>query len=409
MLSLIKSVKEKKRNSEYLAIANLELERAKNSAEESNRAKTRFLESMSHEIRTPMNGMIGALQLLESSTLSDVQSELVGISRKSSKVLLKLVGDILDYSKIEAQALTIDHHNFAIKELVTDVRSFFLPAAIEKGLNIEVVISENLPSVLCGDEFRIKQILNNLVGNALKFTSQGQITIVVRSLKSNLNLEEVEFQVEDTGIGIPEEELEIIFNRFTQVDSSITRQYGGSGLGLSICKGLVEQMGGSIKVSSRLGGGSVFSFMLPLKQKNDISSEPEKSMITKVAESRRTFNILLAEDDEVSALLLKKLAMTKGWHLIHCRNGQEAVDKFTQNDFDLILMDIQMPVLDGIQATEQIRKLEKNNDIQVPIVALTANAFDSYRQECLNVGMNDFLTKPVDFSDFYDVIKRFQK
>ncbi len=293
-----------------------ELIDAKSKAEASNNAKTQFLANMSHEIRTPMNGMIGGLQLLEMTGLTGEQAELVKMSRKSSASLLNIVNDILDYSKIEANKIAFESIDFNLLELLNDLQSLFSLSIREKRLKFYSGVGYGVPEKVKGDPFRIKQILGNLIGNAVKFTHSGEIKIIVECINDpNDPILELEFQVHDTGIGISEEYIESVFDRFSQSDSSNTRTFGGTGLGLAICKGLVEQMNGSIKIESQIGVGSTISFVLPLEKINRQANSIEQNNSTNWSHSKSEISILVAEDDEISGLLLKKLAARKGWNV----------------------------------------------------------------------------------------------
>lgn len=386
----------------------------KNKAENVNYAKSQFLANMSHEIRTPMNGMMGVLQLLEYTGLTAEQLELVEISKKSAFSLLNILNSILDYSKIEEKMVIFENLEFQLGDIIEDVKALFYPSIMDKKLNFCSSIGINVPTTLKGDSYRIKQILNNLVGNAIKFTSSGEIKLIVESFE-HVNQEkiEIEFQVHDTGIGIAEQSIDSVFERFSQADSSNTRKYGGTGLGLAICKGLAEQMEGVINIDSREGIGTIVKFRVPLiagqsnispmKIKDEMKFDPLKM------NSNRNIKLLIAEDDEVSRLVLYNFASSKGWNVETFSNGLDAVLRFEQSQFDLIIMDAQMPVLDGYSATTRIREIELLRGTRTPIIAITANALSGDKEKCIQAGMDDYLSKPLNFIDFYEMIDKWIK
>jgi len=380
-------------------------------AEAANAAKGQFLANMSHEIRTPLNGVMGMLQLMQMTGLSEEQMEYLKISKTSSDLLLKVINDILDYSKIESGNVKIEKQRFILKELIEEVNIMFKPSTQNKGLVLEYNIDDNISDNLIGDPFRLRQILSNIVGNAIKFTSEGTISITVKEVEEMLNKEiKLEFRVKDTGIGINEYKINDIFNSFAQADSSTTRQYGGTGLGLSICKGLVKKMKGEIWVESIEGEGSSFFFTCVLG-KFEKDNETVLNKIHNVEEiiKEDCYRLLIVEDDAISRMVMEQFARRKGWQTIVAKNGKQAIDAYQDFSFDAILMDVQMPVMDGYQATGVIRKLESEKGTYTPIIAMTAFALKGDRERCLEAGMNDYLSKPVDVNDFYAAVEKWTK
>ncbi len=391
-------------------------------AETSSLAKTQFLANMSHEIRTPLNGVVGMIELLRLSDPSAMQQRYIEAATQSSQALLRLIDDILDLSKIEAGKLELEHAPFHLPSLIHDVRSLFSDQARAKGLALSASIANDLNVVLLGDAHRLLQILTNLVSNALKFTSEGGVTIGVTCLEDRGSSLHLRFTVTDSGIGIPASKQEWIFDAFSQADSSTTRRYGGTGLGLSIARQLCHAMGGEIGVGSTVGKGSTFWFTAALEKQSPAIGlpvaaprtgsprlEPVQSATspTVVSAAQREFtealgragvaaiHILLVEDNQANLRVTQALLEAIGCTVAAARNGLEAVSACREGSYDLILMDCQMPEMDGYEAARAIRQLEAFRGRTTPIVALTAHALDGSREMSLAAGMNDHLTKPL--------------
>jgi two-component system CheB/CheR fusion protein len=362
---------------------------------------------MSHEIRTPINGIMGMAQLLEYTRLSNDQREYLDAIRNSSDSLLALVNDVLDLSKIEAGMLELERREFSLRGCVSDVVKSQISLIHAKGLAIRVEIPATVPDNLTGDPLRLKQILLNLVGNAVKFTERGGITLAVGVEARQDDSAQFRFAVADTGIGIKPEVIERIFAPFSQADASTTREFGGSGLGLSICTRLAALMGGTIGVESREGAGSTFHVRIPFAV-NDV--QLEHSLPRPVAQpplwEGRSLRVLLAEDNDAGQKFFTEVLRKYGHRVDLALNGAEALQKWPQADYDLILMDVQMPVMDGVEATVRIRRLELEKGGHVPIIALTAHAMEDDRPKLLAQGFDGYVAKPTKIRELLREMKR---
>ncbi|WP_417713706.1 ATP-binding protein [Pseudophaeobacter arcticus] len=384
-----------------------QLEEARQAAEEGGRAKSDFLATMSHEIRTPMNGVIGMAQLLEETDLDTDQKLYTNTILSSARTLLALINDILDLSKLDAGQISINPCDFDLHQCFDETIRLLRTQAETKGLVLDVERDADLPRYLHGDDHRLRQILNNLVGNAIKFTEKGRVKVTVESEPAIGGGVMLNCAIIDTGIGIPKEMLTGIFERFSQADAAISRRFGGSGLGLAISRRLAEAMNGRITVTSEIDSGSCFTLSLPFALANpaDMSVVPAPEG-TGHHDGLSGVRVLVAEDNRVNRLLIQKFLKKTALELEFAHDGSEAVDKAKSFKPDIILMDVSMPVMDGLEATRIIRSWGQP---QPAIIALTANAFDTDREDCLAAGMNEFVTKPISRSQLLDVLATFSE
>lgn len=380
--------------------SDVSLRRAKEAAEESARAKGIFLATMSHELRTPMNGVLGCTQLLKDTALTDQQRELIETMHRSAEALLTLVNDILDFSKIEAGKMTLEVADVDLRLLVGDVTTLVAESATKKGLAVSVKIAPDVPEVFRGDPVRLRQILLNLVGNAIKFTERGGIEITVSLMPDRMDNSEavvLRWSVRDTGIGMTPDQQANLFKAYTQADASVARRFGGTGLGLMICRQLVGLMGGTITVTSEFGHGSTFVYttdLLPAIHRDSTASslgtEPRGA-----GEQIGPLRVLVADDNEINQVVACKFLQKLGCHVEVARTGCEAVEAVSRTGYDVVLMDCDMPEMDGYEATREVRRREKGTPKHLPIMALTGHTSDEEIQKCRRAGMDRVVTKPV--------------
>jgi two-component system CheB/CheR fusion protein len=380
--------------------AEVDILQAKVAAEAANRAKSQFLANMSHELRTPMTGVLGMLEFTLNTSLDVQQRDFIETAQKSARTLLRILNDILDLSKVEAGKLSIEGKPFVLHDCVSGAIDILVPEARRKGLELNCTMANDLPKTVVGDQLRLMQVLTNLCGNAVKFTEQGNVVLRVKAKPATPDgRREITFSVTDTGIGIPADKRHLLFNNFSQIDDSDTRRYGGTGLGLAISRELVERMGGTITFESAEGAGSVFTFTIPLEEIVNASVSGElltlPSPPVSTSEMRKA-RLLLAEDDPVTRKVIGVMLKLSNFDLDIAENGMQAVEKWEQGNYDLVIMDVQMPHMDGLAATNAIREKERAIGSHTPIVAMTAHAYPEDEIRCLAAGMDAYISKPID-------------
>ncbi|AAW88095.1 two-component hybrid sensor histidine kinase [Aliivibrio fischeri ES114] len=391
-----------------------DLQQARNEAEAANKSKSRFLASMSHEIRTPMNAVLGLLAILKDTTLKPNQKELVNTATDSSELLLSIINDILDFSRMEANTFYLENHIFNIHKSLNSVLKTFHPQAQNKQLELSLFIADNVPTYVQGDAHRLRQILLNLVGNSLKFTDDGQVQILVNAEEHEGRIQ-LHCSVQDSGIGIQQEQLEYLFDEFTMADNSFSRTHEGSGLGLAICQRLVHMMDGTITVNSQYGLGSEFSFNIQLdkattKEINYLLSKEKIEQQKDIEQQKNCVfsdaNILVVEDNHANQIVIKNTLNYAGYSIDIAQNGKEAITKAINTQYDLIFMDISMPEMDGMTATKKIRSLSDTHQ-NMPIIALTAHALSGDKERFIEAGMTDYLSKPFNRSDLLECLAKY--
>ena len=373
-------------------------------AEASNLAQRDFLARMSHEIRTPMNGVLGMTQLAQNAKTEEQRMGYLEKIHTSASLLLGIINDILDVSKIEAGKMKIEEQSFKLSDIISNICDLMTPRVNEKNLDLIISVEEDVPQMVVGDSLRISQTLFNIIGNAVKFTLKGSVTLRVSASEEPDNKLRLSFSVKDTGIGMDDEQQRAMFKPFTQADSSTARKFGGSGLGLSISKALIDLMGGEISVTSEPDVGTEFKFyVIAASYEGEQQLEVDQNVFAAQSQRYDDVKLLLVEDNEINQEVAKAVFEDMGFEIDFADNGQEGVDAFNKKQYDIIFMDIRMPVMDGIEATREIRKIEsERGDVpRVPIIAMTANAMQSDREATGEAGMDGHISKPIDIDEIY--------
>jgi CheY-like chemotaxis protein/nitrogen-specific signal transduction histidine kinase len=384
----------------------IDLEKEKKAAEHTSKVKSEFLANMSHEIRTPMNGVLGMAAQLQETDLSEKQKEMLDVITSSGQSLLVVINDILDLSKIEANKIDLEKQPIDLEKMFRTLEFFFKKQALDKGVKLSFEVPDQRV-VFLGDETRLKQVLINILGNAIKFTDNGEVVVNAKAVIEANKKVSLLFSITDTGIGIETEYLDRLFDAFSQADTSITRKFGGTGLGLTITSKLLKLMGSELKVDSQVGCGSKFYFEMEAEvsdQEETISDESYKTPTTETFDYSQ-LKVLVAEDNKTNQIVIKGLlSKLNVGSIVVAEDGERAIEQCLEHEFDLIFMDMQMPVLDGLQATLQIKAMRKYRDI--PIIALTANVFEEDKKKCSEVGMCDFIGKPIDMGQLAEVLNK---
>jgi CheY-like chemotaxis protein/nitrogen-specific signal transduction histidine kinase len=381
----------------------LRAEKAK--AEETTQTKSQFLSTMSHEIRTPMNAIIGLTNLMLEENPREDQAESLGLLKFSGENLLALINDILDFNKIEAGKVELENIGFNLKDIVQKHINLLKSRASNKGIELNLIMDERLPSAVSGDPTRLGQILNNLIGNAIKFTDQGAVTVSLSLIQQLGEENQIQFTVRDTGIGIPSDKLDSIFDNFSQASTDTTRKYGGTGLGLSIAQKLVQLMGGEIQVKSQLGVGTTFLFTIALKF---MANKPASTLDNHAPSvMTREVSVLLVEDNKINQVVAGNFIKKWGMKLTIANDGVEALEMIKSKSYDVVLMDLQMPVMDGYEASQKIRQMDDHYFKTVPIIALSASAMLEEKEKAKEFGFNEFITKPFQPLELRESILQF--